>query len=184
MDLHEALLTRRTVHKYAPGAVPDGALRRALEAAHHAPAHKHTWPWRFTVLGPEARRRFVEVAAGAACGDEPVPEALRARLEDKFLTPGLLLIVSQLRSEDAFREEEDYAATCCAIQNFALAMHAEGFGTKWGTGKPTRLPGTYALAEIDPDAERIVGLLYAGVPAKVPETPRRPPLDGVLRRVG
>lgn len=29
------------------------------------------------------------------------------------------------------RRRDDYASCCCAVQNFLLAMHAEGLGTRW-----------------------------------------------------
>ncbi len=48
--IHDILLNRRTIHLYEPGEVSKEILHQALEAAHHAPNHRHTWPWRFTSL--------------------------------------------------------------------------------------------------------------------------------------
>ena len=62
MDLYRALIERRTVHRFVPGAVPDDALMRAVRAATCAPNHKLTWPWRFVWVGPEARERLVCLA--------------------------------------------------------------------------------------------------------------------------
>ena len=61
MEALEALLTRRTVHQYTPGEVPQEVLEAGLEAAHQAPCHRHTWPWRFTIVGSEGREAIAEV---------------------------------------------------------------------------------------------------------------------------
>ena len=61
MDVYEAILGRRTTHKFAPEPVDEAVIDRALRAAHRAPNHKLTWPWRFTRVGPEGRARLVEL---------------------------------------------------------------------------------------------------------------------------
>ena len=33
---------------------------------------------------------------------------------------------------------ENYAATCCAVQNMQLAAYAHGVAVGWSTGKPTK----------------------------------------------
>jgi nitroreductase len=54
---------------------------------------------------------------------------------------------------------------------------------QWGTGAPTRLPQTYHLLGIDPNAEEIVGFLYFGYPAEIPDPVQRKPLAEVMRRM-
>jgi nitroreductase len=172
---------RRTIHDYAPEPVPDAVVRLALEAAHAAPCHKLTWPWRFTRVGPTTRETLVALnirLKGARCA---LDERQVAKLRAKMMHPGALLVVSQVLAEDPFRRHEDYAATCCAIQNLCLSVTASGFGSKWSTGGVTRHPETYAALGISPEREEIVGFVWIGVPARVPPEPTRPALEDHLR---
>jgi nitroreductase len=180
--LHEALRTRRTVHKYRPDPLPEGALERALEAAVLAPNHRHTHPWRFTLVGPETRAKLAEVGVEAARKKrgELSPEG-EAKARAKILTPAGLIVLRQVLCEDAFTREEDYASLACAAQNLMLSLHADGVGSKWSTGGVTRAPETYALLGVDPDAERIVGFLWAGIADQVPSPPKPAAADLVTR---
>ncbi len=90
------------------------------------------------------------------------------------------MIVTQNVCEDDFKSREDYAATACAIQNFMLAAHALGYGTKWSTGAITRLPESYQLFEVNPDEASIVGMLWIGKPEQVPDV-SRPDVENVRR---
>jgi len=180
VNLPELIRTRRTVHAYEQGrSLPEGALDRALEAAHWAPNHRFTYPWRFTVVGPETRARLVPIAAEVKArkqGKELGPEA-RAKLEAKICNPSALIVLRQVLHDDPATREEDYASLACAAQNAMLSLWAEGVSTKWGSGGVTRDPATYALLDVDPGRERIVGFLWAGYPAKAPSPPARPPLE-------
>lgn len=101
-------------------------------------------------------------------------------LREKYEHPAELVVVSQVLDDDDFRRREDYAATACAIQNFCLSLWAEDIGSKWSTGSMTRDERTYEMLGIDPDDERIVAFVWAGVPADVPDPPRAP-LEEVVR---
>jgi nitroreductase len=185
--LLELLRARRSVFKFRPEPVPDTLVLQALEAGRWAPNHKLTEPWRFTLLGPETKAvlapRFAELAQRKLPPDatpERRAEALamsRAKWEGK----PVVVVVSQTPEADDFRREEDYAAVACAIQNVQLAAWALGLGSQWSTGALIRDPEAMAQAGIPPE-ERVVGLIFLGFPAVVPEARRRP-LDEVLRRV-
>jgi nitroreductase len=176
MNILELITSRRTIHDYTRADVDEALVDQALLAAHHAPAHKMTWPWRFTKLTREARRPLLPLAIKLKFGDKPISDAIRAKVEAKFLNPAWLVIVSQVRCADPQREHENYAAIACAVQNFSLYLHAHGVGSKWGTGAPTRAPATYELFNIDPNKETIAGFLWAGHAAKTPCV-SRPALD-------
>lgn len=184
MNLPELIRTRRTVHAYeADRPLPEGALERALEAAHWAPNHRFTYPWRFTLVGPETRARLVPIAAEAKArkqGKTLTPEEsarLQAKVQAKVLNPSALIVLRQVLHDDPGTREEDYASLACAAQNAMLSLWAEGIGTKWSSGGVTCDPATYALLGVDPGRERIVGFLWAGYPAKAPSPPARPPLE-------
>ena len=182
MELQEAIRTRRTVHAYTAEPLPDGALEEALAAAHMAPNHHLTIPWRFTLPGPETRARLVPIAIAVKDAKRRLGDEAREKLRAKLLNPAAQIVVSQILHEDPATREEDYAAIACAIQNLMLSLSARGVGSKWTTGSVTHHPDTYALLGIDPGRERIVGWVWAGHPAKVP-TIKRPPPDEVIRRL-
>ncbi len=183
MNALEAIRTRRTVHKYRPGPVPDTVIEAALEAGHLAPCHKLTWPWRFTVVSGATRERIPGIALEVKLRKSRLSAEQVAALEAKVGNPGGLIVVSLRRCEAPFRAREDYAAAACAIQNMLLAIHAQGYGAKWGTGELTRAPQTYTLLGIDEAVEEIIGFVWLGVPAEVPAIPR-PELSTVVRRLG
>lgn len=178
--IQENLLNRRTIHNYKATPIPEGALRRALEAAIRAPNHKLTNPWRFTRLGPIARNTLTILALDLKCPERDNATRVQT-IKSKFSNPAEIIVISQLVDEDPFRAKEDYAAIACAIQNMSLSLWSEGIGSKWSSGGVTRHQRAYDLAEI-PEGEQIVGFLWVGIPEITPETPR-PDLDVFYRTV-
>ncbi|MCB9677311.1 MAG: nitroreductase [Alphaproteobacteria bacterium] len=180
-SIHETIRTRRTIHDYAPVPVPEEAIQRALEAAHCAPCHKTTWPWRFTRVGPRAREALFALNVRLKGAKAPLDPRQAAKLREKMMDPGALIVASQVVSADPERLREDYAAVACAIQNFSLSLTADGVGSKWGTGGITRHAEAYALLGIDPAVEQIVGFLWVGQPSRPHPAPVRPPLSAHVR---
>jgi nitroreductase len=109
-------------------------------------------------------------------------EQLRAAGMAKFRAKPVVVIASYVLEGDEHRREEDFAATCCAIQNIQLAAWAEGVGVQWSSNALTQDPNTYTLVGIDPERERIIGFLYVGYPAEIPTRTRRSPHE-VIRQV-
>jgi nitroreductase len=118
------------------------------------------------------------------CPADATPE-LRAQVQEagrtKFLSKPAVVVVSCLQQGDETRRREDFAATCCAVQNILLAAWAEGLGMQWSTNVLISDPWTYETLGIDPEQETIIGFLYIGYPAETP-TVQRKPLDEVIRR--
>lgn len=180
MNLVEAIRGRRTIGSFRLDPPPQDIIVRAVALACWAPNHKKTEPWRFTLLGPETAARIIELNASlvaAASG----PETAETKRRQWSAVPGWLAVTC-LTSDDPLRQEEDYAAVCCAIQNLSLALWAAGIGVKWSTGAVTRHPEYLPLLGIDPDRQRSVGLLWYGYPATIPEQNRKPLAD-VLREL-
>lgn len=177
MLMHDGLLSRRTVHDYQVAPVPDDVIARALTAAHHAPCHRFTWPWRFVVAGPVARRAVTELGLAVKAAKAPLSERQELVARARLANPGALIVACQRMVADPTTREEDYAAVACAVQNLQLCMWADGFGTKWSTGGLMRHPQLAELFGVDLAAERVVGLVWAGVAAKVPTPPRPPATD-------
>lgn len=184
MELEFALLSRRTVHEFIPEPSPPGLLERLVEAAHQAPCHKLTWPWRFRALGPEARAGLVPLAVALKAGKTGRPPVgpLADKVAAVWTAPMEVIAVSQVLAEDPLRREEDYAAVACAIQNMQLLAHALGLGAKWSTSPLIRHPDALALLDVNPEGERCVGFLLVGRPLRVGAV-ERPPAAGLLRRL-
>ena len=87
-----------------------------------------------------------------------------------------------VRSDDPFLHKENYAATACAVQNLMLAATAVGLGSKWGTGGLTRHVETLSILGVDSSAEDVVGFIFVGKPARIPEI-GRPPVAAHITRL-
>ena len=175
--LHE----RRTIHLYQDESVPQAWVDEAVLAAHQAPNHKHTWPWRFTLIGPETKAKINELALKMKSANGPL-EGPALELFHQKRTHPQLMVVSQVRSGDPMQSREDYASVACAIHNFTLALSSHDVGTKWSTGSMTRHPIAYELAQIDAETEEIVGFIWYGMAARIPK-PRHPDIGDVYRAV-
>jgi nitroreductase len=188
MDVLDAITSRRSIKHFNSTPVPADVLDRALSAGLWAQNHHLTQPWRFTVLGPHTHRALAlangEVQAErATAADDAMREKMRAGAEAKFLSKPVIVIVSYILRGTEQDRKEDYAATCCAIQNIQLAAWAEGLGMQWSSNNMTRHPRTYALIGMDPAQEEIIAFLYFGYPAEVPPAVPRKMLADVERRL-
>jgi nitroreductase len=184
VDVDEAIRTRRTVHRMQPRReLPEGALERALQAAHQAPNHRFTYPWRFSLVGPETRAKLAEVAVEIKGRKRELTPEVQDKVRGKVVDPSAAIVLRQVLHDDLDTREEDYASLACAAQNLMLSLWSSGVCSKWTTGGVTRDPATYALLGIDPGRERIVGFLWAGYPAVEPTPPPRPGLGEFVTRL-
>ena len=177
MKITDAIFGRRTIHSYLDDEVPVEVLHDIVLAAHQAPNHRLTWPWRFTVVGRKTREALLPTAYALKQVTAP---SMKKRIRNKLLNPGALVVVTQRNCENTHQEREDYAATCCAIQNLMLAAYAKGFGTKWSTGSLTQHPDVCKVIGIDTHEETVVGFVWVGIPAVQPEV-SRPPIEHHIR---
>ena len=196
------LRTRRTINSFEPDLPSNWEkdLREAIESAIYAPNHKRTEPWRFHLLGPKAIRRICELNAEIVA-EKKGKEAGEKKLKRWLQMPGWVVVtcrskiqssgdndgdaVSQVTMEDpAGLQREDYAACCCAVQNFCLSLHNAGMGTKWTTGPVNfdpRFNEIVGLENSDEMNEYVVGTIWFGTPATKSDPPKKKlPLDDVL----
>lgn len=180
MDILKVIADRRSVREFSDRAVTREEIETLLDAAVRAPNHRMTQPWRFYVLGPEARRAY-----GAALGARKAkrvedPEAAQAVLEkvaEKHESLPAMLAVSVVLDDNPEIREEDYAATFMAIENLSLAAHAAGLGSHIKTGAVMDDPRSREAIGV-PDGERIVATIELGAPAELPEAkPRKAASD-------
>ncbi|PSR35716.1 MAG: hypothetical protein C7B44_12760 [Sulfobacillus thermosulfidooxidans] len=178
MELMEGLLTRRTIHLFRPGPVPQAVIEAMLEAAVQAPNHHMTQPWRFVVLQGDslaqlARIRYDVAWHKAVSQNRPDPERLAMKAQNDYMAVPVIIGVIQQLASDPHRQEEDYAAVSCATYGMLLAAWSFGVGTHWATGGITQAQDARALLQVQ-DHERITGFIRVGYPATVPEVPRDP----------
>jgi nitroreductase len=180
--IERTLRERRTVHDFLTDAVPDALIERALELARWAPNHHRTEPWRAYLLGPRAQAAIAELNAGLVAARQG-ERAAEVKLKRWQAVPGWLVLTSPL-SGDVLRQQEDYAACCCAAQNFMLALWSHGVGVKWTTGAVVREAAFADIVGFDATAEQVVGLFWYGWPAGPLTAQQRRPLDAFLERRG
>ncbi len=185
MDVLTAITTRRSIKAYTDRPVSDEEVRSLLAAAVQAPNHRMTEPWRFYVMGAEARAGF-----GRALGhrkakrvDEPdAAEAVVAKVEASHRELPAMLAVAVVLDENPEILSEDVAATWMGIQNLCLAAHASGLGTHVKTGAIMDDPAARAVVGI-PEGERIIATVSLGEPAAMPNPKSRRDAEELTRWV-
>lgn len=177
MTAPDEIFQRRSIKQFTNRPVQRDEIEDLLEAAVQAPNHRMTEPWRFYVLGPEARRGY-----GAALGARKArrvedPEAAKAvteKVTEQHGTLPAMLAVATVLDDDPEIREEDYAATWMAMQNLCLAAHEMGLGTHIKTGAVMDDPAARAAVGV-PEDQRIVATIHLGEPESVPDPKDRTP---------
>ena len=182
MSVRKTIRNRRSIYEFKMDKIPKATITRLIETAVWAPNHKLTEPWRFIVITGKAKEAlaaiYAKIQREKAKSDRPdllvkITEKGYAKICSKPLILGIIC----KKDDDITRSREDYAATCCAIQNIALTAWEEGNGIQWSTGGLLRDSETLKLLKIDPKEEELIGLLYCGYPASVPVQKRTPGVD-------
>jgi nitroreductase len=180
-----AIQSRRTIKEFRSDPIPEETLWRILDSARWAPNHRLTEPWRIVIIGMQSREALADALANQAENSQGPSVAAKAK-EDarrKVMSSPVLLAVTCRLAGNPPQQVEDLAAVCAAMQNMQLAAWSEGIGTHWNTGRVTRLPETSALLALSERGEQLVGFLYLGYPAQVPEPPKRRPIEDFVRTV-
>ncbi|HEY3020006.1 MAG TPA: nitroreductase [Solirubrobacteraceae bacterium] len=165
MDVDEAIRSRRTHKVYGSEPVDRETLLELFDLARWAPNHHLTNPWRFRVVGPQAR-----AALKRAAGEEAAAKLDRAPT---------LVVVSALQSgDDPVGDEEDVLAAACAAYIVLLAAHARGLAGYWRT--PAVLRSVEGRAAVGvPQGERVLGLLHLGPARQEQRVPERAAVEEV-----
>lgn len=170
MHVTEAIAARRSIRRFTDRPITRDDIEPLLEIATLAPNHRLTQPWRFYVLGPEARAAY-----GSALGerkarrveDAAAKDEVRKKTTDDHRALPCMIAVSTVLSDNPEIREEDYAATMMAISNITLAAVARGLGTHLKTGAIMDDPAARAAVGVS-DNERIIAVINLGEPAEIP----------------
>jgi len=163
----DLIRTRRTHKAFGPDPVPSEVLLELFELARWAPNHHLTDPWRFRVLGPQAREALKHAAEAAKPGSG-----------SKLDRAPTLIAVSAKQTGDAEQDREDVLATAVAAYIVLMGAHARGLAGYWRTvGVMETTAGRAALAL--PADELPIGLLHLGEPRQEQRVPDRAPVEEI-----
>jgi coenzyme F420-0:L-glutamate ligase/coenzyme F420-1:gamma-L-glutamate ligase len=191
-----AIETRRTIREFGAGRVPRGVLLEAVAAALTAPVphgSRHPMrPWIWAVLETRGARsglleRMADVWVRDMRADGTPAEVIERRLRrsDELLgrapvmaVPHLSLAHADEYPDERRREAERdmfLLATGAGVQNFMLALHAQGFASAWVSSSLFCKEESREALGLEP------GWLPMGVVACGPPPqgtpPPRPPMD-------
>jgi nitroreductase len=182
MHTTEAIQQRRSVKRFVDRPVAREEIEKLLDAAVLAPNHRLTQPWRFYVLGPDARYAY-----GLALGNRKAkkiedPEAARVMRDsvaaEHRALPGMIAVAVTVNENDEIREE-DYAAGMMAIQNLALTAVELGLGTHMKTGAIMADPAARAASGVTDDNQKIIAVVNVGEPSEVQAAKNRQPASSL-----
>ena len=180
MEIAQAIKKRRTIHIFSNKSVPREVIEKSIVAANQAPCHRRTFPWRFTNIGMKKRELLYQLQLTLKFGEKPIDDSNLKKIRDKFLNPSHLLIATQVCTDNQVQKLEDYAACACAIQNLSLSLVADDVGCKWSTGRITKDPNTYQIAQINSSEEEIIGFIWIGY-GNEPPLINRPLISTIYR---
>lgn len=177
MKASDAIRQRRSIKSFTARVVTRTEIEQLLDAAVLAPNHRLTQPWRFYVLGPDARAAY-----GAALGERKArkkadPDSareVRKSVIEKHASLPAMIVVAMVQDANPEIREEDYAAVMMAVQNMSLAAAELGLGTHIKSGGIMDDPAARAAAGVA-ENERIVAVVNVGEPADVPAVKERTP---------
>lgn len=175
MSISDVIQNRRSIKRFTDRVVTREEIEQLLAAAVLAPNHKLTQPWRFYVLGPEARHAYgLALGARKAKKIEDADKAsqIKQTVANEHRALPVMLAVAVVSNDDAELREEDYAAAMMAVQNLSLVAVDMGLGTHIKTGAIMADPSARAAVGVK-DNERIIAVVNIGEPADVPPSKAR-----------
>ena len=162
-EILKQLQSRNSAARLTQPGPDQYALEQMLAAAVRAPDHAWLQPWRFIVVGGEARQQLGEVFLEALLVSNPnADEAARAKAQRAPLRAPLLVVaVCNVVEHPKVPREEQLLSTGCAAYSMLLAAESQGYAGIWRTGGYARDKHVYAALGLSA-SEEIVGFLYFG----------------------
>ncbi|NHN30819.1 nitroreductase family protein [Paenibacillus agricola] len=176
MSIAHTIRERRSIRQFREQQVPVDLILRLLNDAVWAPNHGLREPWRFIVVERnEAKVKMADLMLASLSHLKRVkllPAKLKQLMKHKYSQIPANLIVVMREDKDEHKQEEDYAAICCLIQNFQLLAWEQQLGMIWSTMEFIRSPLFCQGVGVQAN-ERIVGVLHMGYFDKAPKPKSR-----------
>lgn len=162
---------RRTIHSFQNVKVDDSLIAEAVDVARWAPNHKLTEPWRVILIRDNVAAKIVSINT----------ELVRIKRGDRTAeikqerwskVPNWMAITSAI-GDSEMRTKENYAATCCFVQNMTLYLWSKDVGVKWSSGPVISSPEVMELLEVNPATEDLIGIFWYGKAAEVKPSSRK-----------
>ena len=180
ISVYDAIFRRRNVKEFTGEPVSDETLERLFSTAVWAPNHRLTEPTRFFAIRKDSpmRHKIADVAwqttyNGVANPNPAQKQRSADASRDRVLNAPAMVYVYSLGGDNDEVTQENYATSCCAVQNIALAAVAEGLNLDWSTGGLTKLPNLAQTLGANEDWT-MVGVVFIGKADEVPNTQRMP----------
>jgi nitroreductase len=152
MDAMQAILSRRSIRKYTPEPVEEGALHELLDAAMNAPSSSNGQPWHFVAI---TDRQVLDAIPSFHQYSNMIKEA-----------PLAIVVCGDIRSA---RTAGVWVQDCsAATENILIAANARGLGAVWLGVHPIeeRVAGLRRLLVL-PDHIVPLCIIVVGHPAEV-----------------
>ncbi len=175
MDSLDLLLTRRSIRKFKPDAIPDDIISRIIHAGTYAPSALALQPWAFIVIQNKDFMQKVSdyckpimISLMKDAHDGMSDEFRRLLQSDGYSiyyhAPVMIMVIG--KSSSRFREID---CSLCA-ENMMLAAHALGIGSCWIGSTEVAYDNPEIMAGFKiPDGYSPVGTIVFGYPDETPE---------------
>lgn len=175
MDITQVIKERRSIKRFQEKEVSLQLITELLDAAVWAPNHRLTEPWRFIIVHGDAKLKLAETARAIREANETDPEKKKVmgeKVYEKIASNPMYVIVVMKEDENPKVKEEDFAATCCLIQNFSLVAWEKEIGMTWHSYGWLQDPLFREAYGIQSN-ERAIANLHLGYPEIVPNGQER-----------
>lgn len=159
----QPFLTRRsTAVLFPPGPTPQ-EIEAILAVAASVPDHGALRPWRFVVVGGDARGAFGDALVRAALEADPgLDEGAGDRIRSKaFVAPALIAVAARIDTSSKVPVWEQIASASCAGYAIALAAHQLGLGAIWKSAPFHEGVAIERALDLTPD-DRFLGWVNLG----------------------
>ena len=210
MDLFEAIQGRKSIRRFKQTPVPEGDIKKILDAGRWAPSANNTQPWSFIVIKDKAVLKDMAEAVREMI-DRMIPFAENEKQAQRlaayksnyytFFENAPVVIAVCMEAYDAgtdkllakmgcsaddvkrLRPLPGLQSVAAAIQNMLLAIHAQGYGSCWMTGPLVAQDAFEKLLGYGKE-KFITALLPVGVPDENPPARPRKQLEEMMKIIG